>query len=175
VVANVQGLASPEEDWWYKLSFAVTTNDQQELLQLWWDSHGANEHVTSKHNAHLKHHAHLHHVVTTLIVSCVAGAHSGMKVTKRKRGPTKYQLQAKKALDAAQVALRQAKQKLVQAMSKYTVAMGEVCSHNQEMHTLYEDGMCCPALMYMCQDGERGCCDGGYCTTDWNSYTDDSE
>ena len=84
-------------------------------MQLWWDSHGGNEHVTSKHNAHLKHHAHLHHVVTTLIVSCVAGAHSGMKVTKRKRGPTKYQLQAKKALDAAQVALRQAKQKLVQA------------------------------------------------------------
>lgn len=67
VVENVEGLASPNASWWHKLSFVVANENQRELVQLWWGSHEANEHVTLSLSLTLTFSS---HVVAILIACC---------------------------------------------------------------------------------------------------------
>jgi hypothetical protein len=74
-------------------------------------------------------------------------------------------LHAKDALDRAKAALLKAKDELWEAMKTYDKACESTCSHKEEFHILWEDGMCCPKVWFECNgvvgSGADRECDGG--------------
>ena len=65
---------------------------------------------------------------------------------------------------------RKTKNELWEAMKTYDNAFESTCSHRNEFHILWEDGMCCPKVWFECNGPETDReCDGG---TNWTS--DDS-
>ena len=55
-------------------------------------------------------------------------------------------------------------------MKTYDKAFESTCSHKEEFHILWEDGMCCPKVWFECAGPETDReCDGGK-----NSTSDDS-